>query len=58
MITRDARNPGRKWANRNVALSDLAAEGWVVEGPHPKEPAIRHDANRHFFGYALKRTIH
>ena len=55
LITRDARHPARKWINRKLALSDLAAEGWVVDG---KEPTIRHDANRHFYGYGLMRTIH
>jgi hypothetical protein len=58
LITRDARNPDRKWVSRNLALSDLAAEGWVIDGPRGKQPTIRHDANRHFYGYELRRTIH
>ncbi len=52
----DARD--RKWANRDAALADLAEEGWVIDGPHGKEPTIKHDADRHFYGYALRRTVH
>ncbi len=48
----------RKWANRELALADLTSEGWIIEGPHGKQPTMKHNADRHFFGYALKRTIH
>jgi len=58
LITTNARDPDRKWANRNLALTDLTAEGWVIDGPHGKQPTMKHDANRHFYGYGLMRTIH
>jgi len=58
LITGNANDPGRKWAHRDRALSDLEAEGWMVEGPNGKQPTMRHEANRHFYGYGLKRTIH
>jgi hypothetical protein len=58
LVTGNAGDPDRKWANRHSALSDLTAEGWVIDGPNGEEATTRHDANRHFYGYALKRTIH
>jgi hypothetical protein len=58
LVTSNIRDHDRKWANRDSALSDLAAEGWTIDGPHGKQPKIKHDADRHFYGYALKRTIH
>jgi len=48
----------RKWSNRELALSDVVADGWIVDGPHGKQPTIKHDADRHFYGYGLRRTVH
>ena len=58
LVTANPHDPDRKWAKRNLALSDLTAEGWVVDGTDSKEPTIKHDANRHMYGYGLMRTIH
>ena len=36
------------------ALSDLSSEGWIIDGPHGKQPTMKHDADRHIYGYALR----
>ena len=58
LITGNAHERVRKWTNRDRALSDLTADGWIVDEPHGRKPTMRHDANRHFYGYALKRMVH
>jgi hypothetical protein len=58
LVTGDTHAGNRKWADRDLALSDLSVEGWVIDGPYGKQPTIKHDANRHFYGYGLMRTIH
>jgi hypothetical protein len=58
LVKSDAHDSSRKWASRDAALSDLTSEGWMIDGPHGTEPTIRHDSNRHFYGYALRRTVH
>jgi hypothetical protein len=58
LITGNANDRFRKRTNRDRALSDLTAEGWIVNGPHGRRPTMKHSANRHFYGYALKRTVH
>jgi hypothetical protein len=58
LVTGNAHNDHRKWTSREMALSDLKAEGWVFDGPHGKPPTIKHDPNRHFYGYELRRTVH
>jgi hypothetical protein len=58
LVTGDARDGDRKWISGDSALSDLLSEGWIIDGPHGKQPTIKHDANRHFYGYGLRRTIH
>jgi len=58
LVTGNAHNPDRKWSSRDASLSDLTAEGWIIDGPHGKQPTMKHDADRHFYGYALRRTLH
>jgi hypothetical protein len=58
LVTGNVHDGDRKWANRDSALSDLAGEGWLIDGPHGKRPTMNHDAGRHFFGYGLRRTVH
>jgi hypothetical protein len=58
LVTGNIDDPDRRWTNREVALSDLAAEGWIIDGPYGKEPTIKHSTNRHLHGYGLMRTIH
>jgi hypothetical protein len=58
LVTSNIHYPDRKWANRDLALSDLKAEGWIIDGPHGKRSTIKHDADRHFYGYGLRRTVH
>jgi hypothetical protein len=58
LITGIVHDHVRRWTNRERGLSDLTAEGWIIDGPHGKRPTIKHDANRHFYEYALKRTVH
>jgi hypothetical protein len=58
LITSNAHDLDRKWTDRHLALSDLTSEGWVIDGPHGKQPTMKHDANRHFYGYGLMRTVH
>lgn len=58
LVTADAPNRDRKWLNRHFALSDLISEGWIVDKPHGNQPTTMHEANRHFYGYGLRRTIH
>jgi hypothetical protein len=57
-MTSNILDPDRRWADRDSALSDLAAEGWIIDGPHGKQPPIKHAADRHFYGYGLRRTVH
>ncbi len=58
LVTGNAHDDHRKWNNRESALSDLAAEGWMIDGPHGKRHTMNYNANRHFYGYELRRTIH
>ena len=58
LVTGNARDPDRKWADRDIALSVLISEGWIIDGPHGEQPTIKHDADRHFNGYGLRRTVH
>lgn len=58
LITGNAHDLDRKWMDRHLALSDLTSEGWVIDGPHGKQPTMKHDANQHFYGYGLMRTVH
>jgi hypothetical protein len=58
LVTKNTGGEARKWKDRSSALSELAAEGWTVDGTHGSLPAAEHDANRHFYGFALRRTIH
>lgn len=58
LVTSNDGDRDRMWMNRYTALSDMTAEGWIIDGPHGKQPTIRHESDRHFYGYALKRTIH
>ncbi len=58
LVTGNSHDCDRKWADRQSALSDLTWEGWVIDGPYGKQPTMRHEANRHFYGYGLRRTIH
>lgn len=48
----------RKWMDKDAALSDLAAEGWMISGPFPRRQKVRNDSRRRFYGFALIRTIH
>ena len=58
LIACNARGPDRKWANRDAALLDLAAEWWVIDESHGKLPIIKHVASRHSCGYGLRRKVH
>jgi hypothetical protein len=58
LVTSNRNDSDRKWVNRDSAISDLMAEGWIIDGPHGKLPTIKHDADRHFYGYGLMRIIH
>jgi hypothetical protein len=53
----NARDNERKWAKRGSALSELLAEGWVIDEIRCDQEAI-HDADRHSYCYGLSRTIH
>ena len=58
LVTSGALDHDRKWANRDLALSDLTWEGWTIDEPHGKQPTMSHESNRHFYGYGLRRTVH
>jgi hypothetical protein len=58
LITGNIHDPYRKWVNRDLALLNLKAEGWIIDAPHGKRPTIKHDADRHFYGYGLRRMVH
>ena len=58
LVTANAHDRDRMWKNRESALSDLTWEGWAIDGPHGKQPTIKHDSNRHFYGYGLRCTVH
>ena len=58
LVTGESHDRDRKWANRHLAFLELTAEGWVVDGLRGKQPTSKHDANRHFYGYGLRRTVH
>jgi len=58
LTTGNSHDRARKWANRDLALSDLTAEGWMVDGPNGKQPGMNHEAKRHLYGYRLMRTVH
>jgi hypothetical protein len=58
LISAGAQSSDRKWTDRHSALSDLTAEGWVIDEPHGKQPVIKHEEDRHLYGYGLRRTVH
>ena len=58
LVTSNVHDADRKWASRDLALSDLESEGWIIDGPHGKQPTIKHNSDRHFYGYGLMRTVH
>jgi hypothetical protein len=58
LVTKNTVDEARNWRDRKSALSELAAEGWTVDGTHGSLSAAEHDPDRHFYGFALKRTIH
>jgi hypothetical protein len=58
LITGDPNGRVRKWTNQERALSYLIAEGWNIDGLHGRKPTMKHGGNRHFYGYALMRTVH
>jgi hypothetical protein len=58
LVIGNANDRDRKWTNRDRDLSYLTWKGWIINGPHGKQPAMKHNANRHFYGYGLIRTVH
>jgi hypothetical protein len=58
LTTANINDRDRKWVNRNFALSDLTAEGWVIDATHGTQPKVNHDTNRHLYGYELTRIVH
>ena len=42
LVTGNIQDPDRIWASRESALSDLKAEGWIIDGPHEKQPRMQH----------------
>ena len=57
-VCSDRAEAARIWADRDEALSDLAAEGWTIAGPYPETVKIGRQRELRFCGYALTRTVH
>ena len=57
LITANTAAQDRKWMNRDLALLDLTMEGWIIDEAQDKRPTVKHHANRHSYGYGLRRTI-
>jgi len=49
LLNHSDRYPARTWMDRDVALSELRGEGWMIK-PHRKRQKLR--------GYAMMRTVH
>ncbi len=45
LITGNSHDRDWKWVKREVDLSDLIAEVWIIDGPHGKQLTIKHDAS-------------
>ena len=58
LLTRTNQKDHRKWTSQEAALSDLKAEGWIIDGQSETPPRARHDPRRHSYGYELRRTVH
>jgi hypothetical protein len=58
LITGNPRDPIRQWMDKEKALSDLAGEGWNINGPFPKKPDLSVKAWGPFQGYSLERIVH
>ena len=58
LITGNLRDPIRRWAEIDSALSDLADEGWNISGPYPKKPGASVKSWGLFQGYALEMIVH
>ncbi len=56
LLTGNAEDSPRAWADKDIALSTLAQEGWQISGPFPELYAGR-DPRSRFFGYALTRVV-
>jgi len=57
LLTDTENGPIRTWADRDLALTQLADEGWSIEGPHPKKLDDPAGLGPAFHGYALTRIV-
>ncbi len=60
MLTDQKNEPNeaaRIWTNEKAALSELAADGWTISGPHPRRMSADVDPSLRFRGFCLTRMI-
>ncbi len=58
LITTDQSDPVRIWKVEAEALSDLAKDGWKIEGPFRMRPKKAGFPRVWFTGYGLIRSVH
>ncbi len=58
LLTDNRENPSRRWADKGLALSELAEEGWKISGPFPKRFGLDPTANEGLYGFILSRAVH
>jgi len=56
LLTGNPENPSRSWADRRLALSELAEEGWKISGPFPKRLGLDSTSNESLPGFILSRA--
>jgi hypothetical protein len=57
-IKSESLDASRKWADKDVAISELIEDGWTVAGKYPNWLSDKLNLGNKFHGYGLIRTIH
>ncbi len=60
LLTDDENEPAgtaRKWMDEKTALTELADEGWTVDGPYPRRTIANVDPRLGFRGSCLTRVV-
>ncbi len=57
LLTDSPESLPRRWADRNLALSQLAEEGWSISGPFPRRSGPDPASNQGLYGFILSRAV-
>ena len=57
-IKSESVDASQKWTDRDVAITELLAEGWTISGQYPNWLSDKLDLGNKYQGFGLMRTIH